>query len=68
MTLVKVIWAANFFFFALILLYVWSKIYIISKKVQSTASVLEKVQVLAEQLDPASAANAAKTSSSRVRP
>ena len=43
MEIVKVIWAVNFFFFSLILFFVWSKIYIISKRIKKTTSLIEEI-------------------------
>jgi hypothetical protein len=60
MTVLRIIWVMNFFFFSLILLFVWSKIYIISKKVQAVASTAERVDVLTEQLDRPETAQPAK--------
>ena len=66
MLFIKIFWVFNFFVFALLLLFVWSKIYIISKKLQSAAAVVEKIDALSEQLGertsaPAAAAAKAET-------
>lgn len=67
MELIKIFWAFNFFIFTLLLLFVWSKIYIISKKLQSAVSVVSDMGELTAQLDdhnPAQGTPAGKTNQS----
>lgn len=52
-TIVKTAWAVNFFFFALVLLFIWSKIYVIGRKIQATASLLDDIAGLGRTPDEA---------------
>lgn len=51
MQIVQLIWALNFFVFAFILFFTWSKIYVISRKFKSISTVLKKNEDLAKRLD-----------------
>ena len=44
--LVKIIWVANFFLFALALLFVWSKVTIIVKRLTTLEALLTSVRTL----------------------
>lgn len=46
MVWIQAVWIANFFFFALILLFIWSKIAIISKKIKTIDSILTNTEEL----------------------
>lgn len=51
MELIKFLWIVIFFLFSLTLLFVWSKLYIISKKAKSIASLLGDIESLGEKED-----------------
>jgi len=42
MELVKVAWVLNFFLFSFILLFIWSKLYVITRKVEALSSLIKK--------------------------
>lgn len=46
MELIKVLWIVVFFLFSLTLLFVWSKLYIISKKASAIATLLGEIESL----------------------
>ena len=50
MTPIRVLWSVNFFFFALILLFVWSKGYIVSKKIQAVISAVAGIENVSQEL------------------
>lgn len=49
MELIKAIWVINSFFFALVLVFIWSKSIIIAKKVSTISSIMERIEQI--QLD-----------------
>ena len=46
---VRVIWILNFFFFALILIFTWSKMAVISGKIKSITQLMEGLDELAPE-------------------
>ena len=58
--IVKTAWAVNFFFFALVLLFVWSKIYVVGKKIQATASLLDDIAGLGRSPEEKTTASSEK--------
>lgn len=46
MELIKLLWIVVFFLFSLTLLFVWSKLYIISKKAQAITALLGEIDSL----------------------
>lgn len=49
MELIKNLWIVIFFLFSLTLLFVWSKLYIISKKAKAISSLLGEIESLEEK-------------------
>jgi hypothetical protein len=49
MELIKLLWIVVFFLFSLTLLFVWSKLYIISKKAKALTSLLGEIESLEEK-------------------
>jgi hypothetical protein len=49
---IRVLWSVNFFFFALVLLFVWSKAYIVSKKIQAVVAAVAAIEGAAQELQP----------------
>jgi hypothetical protein len=49
MDLIKVLWIVVFFLFSLTLLFVWSKLYIISKKAKAVTTILGEIESLEEK-------------------
>ena len=49
MELIKLLWIVVFFLFSLTLLFVWSKIYIISKKAKAVTTLLGEIESLEEK-------------------
>jgi hypothetical protein len=49
MELIKLLWIVVFFLFSLTLLFVWSKLYIVSKKAKAIASLLGEIESLEAQ-------------------
>ena len=49
MELVKILWVVIFFLFSLNLIFIWSKIYVISKRVQTLSAHLKKVASLEKE-------------------
>jgi hypothetical protein len=49
MELVKLLWIVVFFLFSLTLLFVWSKLYIISKKAKALGALLGEIDSLEEK-------------------
>jgi hypothetical protein len=47
--LIKLLWIVVFFLFSLTLLFVWSKLYIISKKAQALVTLLGEIESLEEK-------------------
>ncbi|HEX7510497.1 MAG TPA: hypothetical protein VF335_04300 [Chitinivibrionales bacterium] len=41
-------WSINFFFFVLVLIFIWSKMYLISRKINEVLSILKKGDELPE--------------------
>ena len=48
MDIIRIIWTINFFFFLLILIFLWSKLYLISRKITDLISILRKCDELPE--------------------
>lgn len=46
MELVKLLWILIFFLFSLTLIFIWSKIYVLSKKLQELSDLLKKTSDL----------------------
>jgi hypothetical protein len=51
MEAVKIIWVVNFFFFSLILFFVWSKLYVISKKIKKCTAILEETDKVGSEMN-----------------
>jgi predicted membrane channel-forming protein YqfA (hemolysin III family) len=49
MEIVKVIWVINFFFFSMILFFVWSKIYIIAKRIKKATDLIGELDKVTEE-------------------
>lgn len=49
MELIKILWIVVFFLFSLTLLFVWSKLYIISKKAKAISLLLGEIESLEEK-------------------
>jgi hypothetical protein len=41
MEIVRIIWIINFFFFLLVLIFLWSKIYLATKKINELAAIIK---------------------------
>jgi hypothetical protein len=48
MDIIRVIWIINFFFFLLILIFLWSKLYLISRRMNDLSSIVRKCNQLPE--------------------
>jgi len=48
--IIKLLWAVNFFFFTLVLIFIWSKILVVSQKIKVSSSLLEKIRALSENV------------------
>ncbi|MBN2036631.1 MAG: hypothetical protein JW768_07815 [Chitinispirillaceae bacterium] len=46
---IKTAWIVIFLFFSLTLLFVWSKMYIISKKIRSISSLVSRIEEIDEK-------------------
>jgi hypothetical protein len=46
---IKILWIVFFFLFSLTLLFTWSKVYIISRKVKNVAALLSQIESLDEK-------------------
>jgi len=57
MELIKLLWVVVFFLFSLTLLFVWSKLYIISKKAKAIDSLLSEISTIEEKDAPTAAPN-----------
>jgi len=44
MELVKIVWVINFFFLALILIFIWSKLNIIARKIKLISDLIDKAK------------------------
>jgi large-conductance mechanosensitive channel len=53
MQYVKLLWVVNFFFFALILFFIWSKITILSKRLTSLKKAFDSVKATQEEVSKA---------------
>lgn len=52
MLIAKWLWTVDFFFFALILLFLWSKKAIVAKKVKSIEDVFDEIDGLGKRVRP----------------
>jgi len=52
METVKIFWTVIFFFFSLILLFVWSKMYLVSRKLQMLSGLIDELKTLSGELNP----------------
>jgi hypothetical protein len=68
MNAVKILWAANFFFFALVMIYVWSKTIIIAKKLSLVDAALERATKLQTEKVDAEKAQAQVKASIPAKP
>jgi hypothetical protein len=46
---IKLLWVVNFFFFAVVLFFVWSKMTIIVKKVKTILPLISTIEALKEE-------------------
>jgi hypothetical protein len=56
MEVVRIFWIITFFFFLLVLIFLWSKIYLIMKKINDLLAIIKKCNDLASEGTPASIA------------
>lgn len=49
MEIVTIVWVIIFFLFSLTLIFIWSKLYLLNKRVQSISTFLRKLNELDEQ-------------------
>jgi len=42
MDVVRIFWVINFFFFLLVLIFLWSKMYLITKKINDLLSIIKQ--------------------------
>jgi len=49
MEIVTIIWVIIFFLFSITLIFIWSKLYLLNKRVQSVALILNALKGLDEQ-------------------
>ncbi len=49
MEIVIIIWIVIFFLFALTLLFIWSKLYLINKRIQSVSTIVNDLNTLDQQ-------------------
>jgi hypothetical protein len=50
MDIVRTIWIVNFFFFVLILIFAWSKIYLITRRIDAILMMIKKCDALPETI------------------
>ncbi len=48
MEIVRIIWIVNFFFFLLVLIFLWSKIYLVAKKIGQLTSIIKNCDEIAD--------------------
>lgn len=48
MDIVRTLWIVNFFFFVLILIFMWSKIYLVGRRIDDIISIVKKCGELPE--------------------
>jgi hypothetical protein len=48
MDIVRTLWIVNFFFFVLILIFLWSKIYLIGRRIDEILTIVKKSDELPE--------------------
>ena len=58
MELVRVVWIFIFFFFALILIFMWSKMAVISSKINSIARLVDNIKKISGPEEPPGEAGA----------
>jgi hypothetical protein len=51
MDIVRTLWIVNFFFFVLILIFMWSKIYLIGRRIDDIVSIVKKCDELPEPVE-----------------
>ena len=44
MEIVRLIWAVNLFFFCIILLFVWSRILVVTAKIKATTGIIAEIE------------------------
>lgn len=49
MEIVTIIWIVIFFLFVLTLLFIWSKLYLLNKRVQSVSTIVNELNTLDQQ-------------------
>jgi hypothetical protein len=48
MDFIRILWSINFFFFVLVLIFIWSKMYLISRRIDELLSIIKKSDELPE--------------------
>ena len=51
MDIVLILWIVNFFFFVLILIFMWSKIYLVGRRIDDIISIVKKSDELPESVE-----------------
>jgi hypothetical protein len=51
MDIVRILWIVNFFFFVLILIFMWSKIYLVGRRIDDIISIVKKSDELPESVE-----------------
>jgi len=49
MEIVTIIWIVIFFLFVLTLLFIWSKLYLLNKRIQSVSTIVNELNTLDQQ-------------------
>lgn len=49
MEIVTIIWIVIFFLFVLTLLFIWSKLYLLTKRIQSVTAIVDELNALDQQ-------------------
>jgi hypothetical protein len=52
MDVVRIVWIINFFFFLLVLIFLWSKMYLITKKINDLLSTIKKCDEITHEGTP----------------
>jgi hypothetical protein len=51
MDIVRILWIVNFFFFVLILIFMWSKIYLVGRRIDDIISIVKKSDELPDSIE-----------------
>jgi hypothetical protein len=51
MDIVRILWIVNFFFFVLILIFMWSKIYLVGRRIDDIISIVKKSDELPDSVE-----------------